>query len=90
MNIIRRPALKTYAESFRDWGRDCWCPSWVDNTCGKPSGWNLGELPPGFTTLVMARRRGSLSPSRLDQSLNTLPRQASLAFVGLAGLAMSK
>ena len=48
VNIIRRPALKTYAESFRDWGRDCWCPSGVDNTCGKRFGWNLGELPPGY------------------------------------------
>ncbi len=48
VNIIRRASLKTYAESFRDWGRDCWCPSGVDNTCGKRFGWNLGELPPGY------------------------------------------
>ena len=48
VNIIRRAGLKTYAESFRDWGRDCWCPSGVDNTCGKRFGWNLGELPPGY------------------------------------------
>ncbi len=48
VSIIRRPGLKTYAESFRDWGRDCWCPSGVDNTCGKRFGWNLGELPPGY------------------------------------------
>jgi CDP-6-deoxy-D-xylo-4-hexulose-3-dehydrase len=48
VNIIRRPPLKTYAESFRDWGRDCWCPSGKDNTCGKRFGWNLGELPDGY------------------------------------------
>jgi CDP-6-deoxy-D-xylo-4-hexulose-3-dehydrase len=48
VNIIRRAPLKTYAESFRDWGRDCWCPSGKDNTCGKRFGWNLGELPEGY------------------------------------------
>ena len=48
VNIIRRAPLKTYAESFRDWGRDCWCPSGKDNTCAKRFGWNLGELPDGY------------------------------------------
>jgi CDP-6-deoxy-D-xylo-4-hexulose-3-dehydrase len=48
VNIVSRPPLKTYAESFRDWGRDCWCPSGKDDTCGKRFGWNLGELPPGY------------------------------------------
>ncbi len=48
VNIIRRPPLKTYAESFRDWGRDCWCPSGKDNTCNKRFGWKLGELPEGY------------------------------------------
>lgn len=48
VSIIRRPPLKTYAESFRDWGRDCWCPSGKDNTCGKRFGWQLGELPEGY------------------------------------------
>lgn len=40
--------LKRIAESFRDWGRDCWCPSGKDNTCGKRFGWQLGELPHGY------------------------------------------
>lgn len=48
VNIIRRPPLKTYAESFRDWGRDCWCPSGKDDTCGKRFMWQLGELPEGY------------------------------------------
>jgi CDP-6-deoxy-D-xylo-4-hexulose-3-dehydrase len=48
VNIVSRPPLKTYAESFRDWGRDCWCPSGKDNTCNKRFGWNLGELPEGY------------------------------------------
>lgn len=40
--------LKRSAESFRDWGRDCWCPSGKDNTCKKRFGWSLGELPKGY------------------------------------------
>ncbi|MBK1882474.1 lipopolysaccharide biosynthesis protein RfbH [Luteolibacter pohnpeiensis] len=48
VNIIRRAPLKTYAESFRDWGRDCWCASGKDDTCGKRFQWQLGELPQGY------------------------------------------
>ncbi|MGZ3748712.1 MAG: lipopolysaccharide biosynthesis protein RfbH [Pseudobdellovibrionaceae bacterium] len=42
------PLLKRSAESFRDWGRDCWCPSGKDNTCKKRFAWELGELPKGY------------------------------------------
>jgi len=48
VNIIRRAPLKAYAESFRDWGRDCWCASGKDDTCGKRFQWQLGELPQGY------------------------------------------
>jgi CDP-6-deoxy-D-xylo-4-hexulose-3-dehydrase len=48
VNIVKHPPLKTYAESFRDWGRDCWCASGKDDTCGKRFGWQLGELPKGY------------------------------------------
>lgn len=48
VNVIRRAALKAYAESFRDWGRDCWCASGKDNTCGRRFGWQLGNLPQGY------------------------------------------
>ena len=48
VNIVSRPPLKSYAESFRDWGRDCWCASGKDDTCGKRFGWKLGELPEGY------------------------------------------
>lgn len=40
--------LKRVAESFRDWGRDCWCASGKDDTCGKRFGWKLGQLPEGY------------------------------------------
>src|ERR1017187_14441 len=42
------PLLKTLVESFRDWGRDCWCEPGKDNTCGKRFQWQLGELPEGY------------------------------------------
>jgi CDP-6-deoxy-D-xylo-4-hexulose-3-dehydrase len=42
------PRLKTLVESFRDWGRDCWCDPGKDNTCGKRFDWQLGDLPQGY------------------------------------------
>ena len=46
--LTDRPLLKTLVESFRDWGRDCWCEPGEDNTCGKRFDWQLGELPHGY------------------------------------------
>ena len=40
--------LKRLVESFRDWGRDCWCPSGRDNTCGERFSRQFGELPFGY------------------------------------------
>ncbi|MBI4707667.1 MAG: lipopolysaccharide biosynthesis protein RfbH [Candidatus Omnitrophica bacterium] len=40
--------LKRIVDSFRDWGRDCWCPSGHDDTCKKRFDWQLGELPYGY------------------------------------------
>jgi CDP-6-deoxy-D-xylo-4-hexulose-3-dehydrase len=48
VNIVSNAGLKLLVESFRDWGRDCWCPSGTDNTCNKRFGWQLGELPEGY------------------------------------------
>lgn len=48
INIVKQPSLKVLVESFRDWGRDCWCPSGKDNTCNKRFNWKLGELPEGY------------------------------------------
>jgi CDP-4-dehydro-6-deoxyglucose reductase, E1 len=42
------PELKRAVESFRDWGRDCWCDPGQDNTCGKRFDWQLGNLPHGY------------------------------------------
>lgn len=46
--LTDQPMLKTLAESFRDWGRDCWCDPGQDGTCGKRFSWKLGELPCGY------------------------------------------
>jgi len=40
--------LKRVIESFRDWGRDCWCPTGHDNTCKRRFEWQLGNLPKGY------------------------------------------
>ncbi len=42
------PLLKRIVESFRDWGRDCYCAPGDDNTCGKRFCWQLGDLPEGY------------------------------------------
>ncbi len=46
--LTNQPKLKPIIESFRDWGRDCWCDPGKDNTCGKRFDWQLGELPRGY------------------------------------------
>ncbi|AOZ92249.1 lipopolysaccharide biosynthesis protein RfbH [Paenibacillus crassostreae] len=46
--LTASPKLKKIVESFRDWGRDCWCNPGKDNTCGKRFGWQLGDLPYGY------------------------------------------
>jgi CDP-4-dehydro-6-deoxyglucose reductase, E1 len=46
--LTEKPLLKTIVESFRDWGRDCWCEPGKENTCGKRFDWQLGELPCGY------------------------------------------
>lgn len=46
--LADQPMLGTLAESFRDWGRDCWCEPGKENTCGKRFEWQLGELPYGY------------------------------------------
>ena len=46
--LTDRPQLQVLIDSFRDWGRDCWCEPGVDNTCGKRFDWQLGGLPCGY------------------------------------------
>lgn len=46
--MVNNASLKKITESFRDWGRDCWCAPGCDNTCGKRYDWQLGQLPDGY------------------------------------------
>jgi CDP-6-deoxy-D-xylo-4-hexulose-3-dehydrase len=78
VNIVRDAKLKVITESFRDWGRDCWCPSGVDNTCGKRFNWQLGELPPGYDH--------KYTYSHLGYNLKPLDPQAAIGRVQLRRL----
>ena len=78
VNIVRKPPLKTYAESFRDWGRDCWCASGKDDTCGKRFQWQLGELPEGYDHKYIY--------SHLGYNLKPLDTQAAIGRVQLKRL----
>jgi CDP-6-deoxy-D-xylo-4-hexulose-3-dehydrase len=46
--FVKSPLVKKQVESFRDWGRDCYCETGKDNTCAKRFGWKLGNLPEGY------------------------------------------
>jgi CDP-6-deoxy-D-xylo-4-hexulose-3-dehydrase len=46
--LTNQPLLRKLVESFRDWGRDCWCAPGCDNTCGKRFDRQLGDLPRGY------------------------------------------
>lgn len=46
--FVKSPLIRKQVESFRDWGRDCYCQTGHDNTCFKRFQWQLGELPEGY------------------------------------------
>jgi CDP-6-deoxy-D-xylo-4-hexulose-3-dehydrase len=46
--LVNNASLKKITESFRDWGRDCWCAPGTDNTCGERYCQKLGDLPEGY------------------------------------------
>jgi CDP-6-deoxy-D-xylo-4-hexulose-3-dehydrase len=46
--MTNKASMAKIIESYRDWGRDCWCPPGQDNTCGRRFDWQLGELPYGY------------------------------------------
>ena len=71
--------LKAIAESFRDWGRDCYCAPGKDNTCGKRFCWKLGTLPEGYDH--------KYTYSHLGYNLKITDMQAAC---GLAQLAKAK
>lgn len=46
--LTHKKSMRMIVESFRDWGRDCWCAPGADDTCGRRFDWQLGELPYGY------------------------------------------
>ncbi len=46
--FVKSPLVRRQVESFRDWGRDCYCDTGCDNTCMKRFEWKLGDLPEGY------------------------------------------
>jgi CDP-6-deoxy-D-xylo-4-hexulose-3-dehydrase len=79
VNVVRDMRFKVIVESFRDWGRDCWCASGHDNTCGKRFGWQLGDLPAGYDH--------KYTYSHLGYNLKPLDPQAAIGRVQLKRLA---
>ncbi|MBP1771362.1 MAG: putative aminotransferase [Holophagaceae bacterium] len=73
--LTSSPKLKKLVESYRDWGRDCWCEPGRDNTCGKRFDWQLGGLPHGYDH--------KYTYSRLGYNLKATDMQAA---VGLSQL----
>ena len=82
VNIVSQPPLKRLVESFRDWGRDCWCASGKDNTCGKRFGWKLGELPEGYDHKYTYSHLGyNLKPLDLQAAIGRVQLRRLSAFV---------
>lgn len=46
--LVKQGSMKKIVESYRDWGRDCWCATGEQNTCNRRFDWQLGELPYGY------------------------------------------
>ena len=70
--------LEKAMTSLRDWGRDCWCPSGVDNTCKRRFEWQLGDLPLGYDHKYVY--------SHLGYNLKVTDLQASVGVAQLARL----
>lgn len=80
--LVREPRLARIVRSFRDWGRDCWCPSGCDNTCGKRFDWELGTLPRGYDHKFIYSHIGyNLKPLDLQAAIGLAQMQKLDAFV---------
>jgi CDP-6-deoxy-D-xylo-4-hexulose-3-dehydrase len=76
--FTNKSKLVKIMESFRDWGRDCWCASGCDNTCGKRFEWQQGDLPFGYDHKYIY--------SRLGYNLKITDMQAALGLAQLKKL----
>lgn len=76
--FFRSPLVKKQVESFRDWGRDCYCETGHDNTCLKRFEWQLGDLPEGYDHKYIY--------SHIGYNLKATDMQAALGLSQLAKL----
>lgn len=74
--FVKSPMVKKQVESFRDWGRDCYCETGKDNTCAKRFGWKLGDLPEGYDH--------KYTYSHIGYNLKATDMQAALGLTQLA------
>jgi CDP-6-deoxy-D-xylo-4-hexulose-3-dehydrase len=74
--FVKSPLVKKQIESFRDWGRDCYCETGKDNTCAKRFGWQLGDLPEGYDH--------KYTYSHIGYNLKATDMQAALGLTQLA------
>lgn len=74
--FVKSPLVKKQVESFRDWGRDCYCETGKDNTCAKRFGWKLGDLPEGYDH--------KYTYSHIGYNLKATDMQAALGITQLA------
>ena len=74
--FVKSPLVKKQVESFRDWGRDCYCETGKDNTCAKRYGWKLGDLPEGYDH--------KYTYSHIGYNLKATDMQAALGITQLA------
>jgi CDP-6-deoxy-D-xylo-4-hexulose-3-dehydrase len=76
--FVKSPLVKKQVESFRDWGRDCYCETGCDNTCLKRFEWQLGDLPKGYDHKYIY--------SHIGYNLKATDMQAALGISQLAKL----
>lgn len=76
--VMRSPRLHSIVDSFRSWGRGCWCAPGDENTCGKRYDWQLGSLPAGYDH--------KYTYSHLGYNLKATDLQAAIGLAQLAKL----
>jgi CDP-6-deoxy-D-xylo-4-hexulose-3-dehydrase len=76
--FVKSPLVQKQVESFRDWGRDCYCETGCDNTCFKRFEWKLGDLPEGYDHKYIY--------SHIGYNLKATDMQAALGVTQLAKL----
>lgn len=80
--LTDRPKLKALVESFRDWGRDCWCEPGKDNTCGKRFEWQLGGVPYGYDHKYIYSHIGyNLKPTDMQAAVGVAQLKKLPAFI---------